>query len=200
MEGRTEYDAFPVAARRLHELESGRFKTLESLGIAVIDAQTDSQIAPLGAHFVSLGKTVFAVFDKQDPAAKAEIDAVPMHAYEAPETSFENMLLNGTAETALRRFALSVVVDNRWPSHLMAKKPTDTMALADLRDVLSDYLKKFKGSGEAADLLAQCDVAEMPSFIVETLEAIQLLVTPPAPAETKAGEDQASAEELPPTD
>ena len=82
----------------------------------------------------------------------------------------------------------------------MAKKPTDTMTLADLRDALSDYLKKFKGSGEAADLLAQCDVAEIPSFIVETLEAIQLLVTPPVPAETKAGGDQASAEELPPTD
>ncbi len=200
VEGRTEYDAYPVAARRLHELESDRFKTLESLGIAVIDAQTDSQIVPLGTHFASLGKTVFAVFDKQDSAAKAVIDTVPMHAYEAPEMSFEKMLLNGTAETALRRFALSVVAENRWPSHLMAKKPTDTMTLADLRDALSDYLKKFKGSGEAADLLAQCDVAEMPSFIVETLEAIQLLVvTPPVPAETKAGGDQASDEELPPT-
>lgn len=200
VEGRTEYDAFPVAARHLHELESGRFKTLESLGIAVIDAQTDSQIAPLGAHFISLGKTVFGVFDKQDPAAKAEIDAVPMHAYESPETSFEKMLLNGTAETALRRFALAVVEENRWPSHLMAKKPTETMTLADLRDALSDYLKKFKGSGEAADLLAQCDVAETPSFILATLEAIQLVVTPPVPTEAAAGGDQASAEELPQTD
>ncbi len=45
-EGRTEYDAFPAAARRLNELHPEEFKTLEVLGVAVLNAETDSQVAP----------------------------------------------------------------------------------------------------------------------------------------------------------
>lgn len=55
-EGRTEYDAFPAAARRLHELDPDRFKTLEALGLALVSANTDSQVAPLGEYFSKLGK------------------------------------------------------------------------------------------------------------------------------------------------
>lgn len=182
-EGRTEYDAWPAVARRLNELEPDRFHTLESLGIAVVDAQTDSQVVPLSGYFLGFGKTVFAVFDKQEPAQKAIIEALPIHSFEATEKGFENVVLKGTAEAALRRFALSLVTDGRWPSHLAAKTPGAATTLTELQDALSDYLKKSKGAGEAAELLAQCEAHEVPSFIVETLEAIQALVTPAPPEE-----------------
>lgn len=178
-EGRTEFDAFPAAARRLHELHADEFHTLEGLGVAVLDATTDSQVAPLGEYFTGLGKVVFAVFDKQQPAQKALIEASVKHPFEATEKGFENVVLQGTQETALRRFADYLVKDDHWPSHLTAAKPTNGMALADLVASLRQLLKWGKGNGYAADLLTMCAKEEMPAFIVTTLSAIQAVIEPP---------------------
>jgi putative ATP-dependent endonuclease of OLD family len=178
-EGRTEYDAFPAAARRLHELDPARFKSLEALGLAIVSANTDSQIGPLGVYFGNLGKTVLAVFDKQDLAQKIEIEAKIPHVFESQEMNFEDVLLKGTAESALRRYSLELVTEGDWPQHLSAKMPTATMPLQELRDGLKNYLDWKKGAGSAADLLGQCSLDEFPEFIVSTLEAIKLLVEPP---------------------
>ena len=178
-EGRTEYDAFPAAARRLNELDPEHFKTLESLGVAVLDAQTDSQIAPLGAFFAELGKQVFAVFDRQTEAARTVIASVPMLTFESPEMGFEKMILTATAEPSLRRWALSLVSENRWPSHLAANRPATAMSLGEIQAALTDYLKGSKGESGAADLLSQCTIDEMPTFVVQTLEVIQKAVNPP---------------------
>ncbi|TEB09605.1 AAA family ATPase [Pelotomaculum propionicicum] len=110
-EGKTEYDAFPVAAKRLHELFPDEYTSLEGLGIAMINAETDSQVAPLGDYFRKLGKTVFAVFDKQSEESRTNIIAVIDHAFEAPEKGFENVVVNGSSETALRRYAI-FLIDN----------------------------------------------------------------------------------------
>ncbi len=197
VEGRTEFDALPAAARRLNELHSDDFKTFEGLGIAVVNAETDSQVAPLGEHFSKLGKQVFAVFDKQTAGAKAAIEVVVPHAYESPEKGFEKVILNGTAETALRRFAVALVADQEWPSHLAAKTPTSAMPLDALRDTLADYLLWSKGSGTAADLLGQCSRDEMPAFVVQTLTAIKTVVEPPA-AEPLLGQSNANPAPTPP--
>lgn len=172
-EGRTEYDAFPAAARRLNELHPEEFKSLEALGIAIVNAETDSQIEPLGSFYRALGKIIFAVFDKQTPTSKLKIVAAVNHPYEAPEKGFENVILNGTDESALRRYANSLVSNDEWPSHLSTKTPSNAMPIGELKDALRDYLKWAKGSGDVADLLGQCTKQEMPKFIVETLESIQ---------------------------
>lgn len=192
-EGRTEYDAFPAAARRLHELDPNEFKPLEALSIAVVNAETDSQIAPLGEHLSKLGKNVFAIFDKQATAQKAVIAAVIPHAFEAPENKFEDVVLNGTAESGLRRYALSIVESGDWPSHLSQKTPTATMSLNDLKDALCGYLSWSKGAGGAADLLGQCSRDEMPQFIVNTLLAIQAIVEP-APTVQTGGDSREEPE------
>jgi putative ATP-dependent endonuclease of the OLD family len=172
-EGRTEYDAFPAAARRLHELNPAEFSSLEALGLAVVSADSDSQVAPLGAHFAKLGKMVFAVFDQQAPAQKAAIAAAVTHPYEGPELTFERTLLNGTAEAALRRYAASLVSSGEWPPHLAANKPQPATTLADLRAALSEYLTWAKGTGTAADLLLECAQSEMPTYVVDTLRQIK---------------------------
>jgi putative ATP-dependent endonuclease of OLD family len=177
-EGRTEYDALPAAARRLHELHPEEFRSFEGNGIALLNANTDTQIAALGEHFTNLGKVVLAIFDKQDASKKAEIEAKIAHTFESPETSFEKMLLNGSAEAALRRYAIALVSDGEWPRHLSGKTPTDAMPVADLRDALYGYLSWSKGAGGAADLLGQCSRDEMPEFVVQTLSAIEGIVGP----------------------
>lgn len=187
-EGRTEYDAFPAAARRLHELHPDEFRTIEALGIAIVNATTDSQVAPLGDYFTILGKTVFAVFDKQTAEQKALIDFSVQYPFEAQEKGFEDVVLNGTAESALRRFAMEIVSSGEWPTHLATTKPTPATPLADLRSALRSFLSWAKGTGDAADLLSICTKEEMPVFIVETLLCIQQIIEPPAPPEANNDE------------
>ncbi|UXE67950.1 MAG: AAA family ATPase [Chryseotalea sp. WA131a] len=175
-EGRTEFDAFPSAARKLHEIDSSRYSTLEGLGIAVINAETDSQIEPLGKFFKDLGKVVYATFDKQEPTVKAAIDLVVHHSFEAPETSFEKVILNGTADTALRRFAGELVSSKEWPSHLHDKTPTSEMPLEELKGALLEYFNWSKGSGDAGHLLSQCTEHELPVFVKDTLLAINATI------------------------
>ncbi|MBU2856698.1 AAA family ATPase [Acidithiobacillus ferrooxidans] len=178
VEGRTEYDAVSTAARRLHELDPDRFKTLESLGLAVINAETDSQIAPLGSYFRTLGKKVYAISDQQEPAASAAISAAVDTAFESPEASFEKLLLNHTDEAALRRFGKDAVDDGRWPSHLAAETPYDGMDIAALKAALGKFLKNNKGTSEAAFLVGMCSEAELPEFLVSTIEAIRIHCSP----------------------
>lgn len=182
VEGRTEYDAIPTVARRLHELNPERFKTLESLGVAVINAETDSQVAPLGSYFKGLGKTVYAIFDHQeDPAASASITAAVDQAFESPESSFEKLILNYTDEAALRRFGKDAVDDDRWPSHLAAEEPFDGMEVAALKAALGKFFKHNKGASEAALLVGMCSEAELPNFLVSAIEGIKVHCSPPVP-------------------
>lgn len=178
VEGRTEFDALPAAARRLHELEPANYKTLEALGVAVINAGTDAQVAPLGKFFGDLGKTVFAVFDKQETAASTAIKAAVHYPFESAEKGFENLVLRHTAEAALRRFALRLVADGAWPSHLATKTPTATTPIDQLRDTLSHFFSWAKGSGDAGDLLGECSVDEMPLYVREALGSILAAVEP----------------------
>jgi len=191
-EGHTEYDAVPAAARRLHELKPNEFRTLEAMGIAIINAETDSQIVTLGEYFKRLGKVVFAIFDKQAPEKVVDIRGAVHHAYEAPEKGFERIILKGASEAALRRFAKTLVDDGRWPPHLKKISPTDAMPLEGLRKALFEYLCWQKADGNAARLLSECQAEEMPAFIVETLTAIQEVVTPPPP-EPEQREAEASS-------
>lgn len=173
VEGETEYDAFPAAAKRLRFLHSPEHESLEAMGIAVICAQSDSQVAPLGEYFRRLGKVVYAIYDKQSPSQGAIIAAAVEQSFESPAQSFEDVLLAGTKEEALRRFGVALVSDGEWPPHLTQKAPTSSSTLAELRDGLYSYLRWSKGSAGAAELLSQCTRDEMPGYVVETLRSIQ---------------------------
>ncbi len=104
------------------------------------------------------------------------ITAILIFPGEAPEAGIEAVILNGTAESALRRYALGLVKSGEWPSHLSAKTPTETMPIDDLKEALSNYLLWAKGAGGVADLLGECSRDEMPMFIVNTILAIKTIV------------------------
>jgi putative ATP-dependent endonuclease of OLD family len=195
-EGRTEFDALPAAARRLCDLDANHYKSLENLGVAIIDARGDTNVAPLGKFFRSLGKLVFAVFDKQTPEALAAIAAAVDHPYESATKGFENLVLQGTSEAALRGYATAVVAAGDWPPHLAAKTPTALTPLAELQGMLSVYFGWAKGSGDAGDLLASCQaVDDMPEYVRVTLRTIKNIIelTPPRAQDPGATAEVAAA-------
>lgn len=174
VEGRTEYDVVPAAARRMAQLDPTRHRSLDSLGIAVVSADTDSQVVPLVKYFEKLGKTVFAIYDEQtDRDISGEIE----NGFEAPEKSMEKLLSNHTDLEALEAFVDDLIERGDWPLQ-ESEQPDEDTSEKDFRKLCVSVLSKFKGSGESAELISRCQIHEMPDFIVETLEAIQQLVEP----------------------
>jgi putative ATP-dependent endonuclease of OLD family len=170
-EGRTEYDAFPACAKKLYEFDSN-YKTFDALGIAVINAETDSQIAPIGEFYKAIGKTVFAVFDKQTSESLNKITASVDFAFEATEKGFENVVIKGISIEVLKQYALDLIKDGVWPTHY-TEKPDENTTNEDLKRMMSKFLKDKKGSGEIAELLSSCkSKEELPDYIIKTIDSI----------------------------
>lgn len=167
-EGQTEYDSFPTCAYLLNKLEGDNFKSFDALGIAVINAETDSSIAKFAEYFKVLGKEVYAVFDKQTPENLKLIKASVHHCYEAPEKGFENVVINGISFEVLKKYALKLVADGGWPTHIKPI-PEETLSADELKIIMRKFLKDRKGSGEASEILSKCMKSELPEFIVNTL-------------------------------
>ncbi len=185
-EGATEATAFPVVCRRLAEIDPTKYSSLEALGICTIDSGTESQIADLGGLYRGLGKTVYAVCDKQseanEAAIKAQVDELFMHT----EKGIEDLVLKNTTTDALGRFVDLLT----WPKHLNKKYPDPK---ADVLNAVSDYFGWAKGNWGLADFLAQCTEEEIPQWMRETCIRIRGLSQPPSiefPAKEKPGTEE----------
>lgn len=177
-EGRTEYDVYSSAARKLQSLHPEKSISFELLGISLIDAQTDSQVAEIGQYFRGLNKTVYAVFDKQEEEAHDRIKASVDFYYEATEHGIEKVVINGIKPDILVDYGIHLVDEGDWPTHLSQYAPHDKMSAEEIRDVLFKYFKSAKGNGALADLIQYCSEKEMPSFIKETIYSISKTVYP----------------------
>ncbi|MGO1164570.1 ATP-dependent nuclease [Brucella pseudogrignonensis] len=174
-EGATEAASFPVAARRLAELNPATYASVEALGICVIDAGTESQIADLAALYKRLGKRTFAICDKQTAVAQAAIKAQVERLFMHAEKGIEDLILKNTTPAALERFA--DVLD--WPPHLAVKYPDPK---AQAQAALKEYFGWSKGNWGIADFLAQCNEAEIPQFLRDACLELKNLCDPPPAA------------------
>lgn len=157
-EGPTEASAFPVACRRLAEIASSKYSSLEALGICVVDADGEKNIPGMAKLYRKLGKRTFALCDKQGDKNKnlieAEVDILLMH----DEKGFEDLVLKGASEDALKRFAARL----DWPSHLTSKYPDPSTKVLD---ALADYFAWSKGNWGIADFFVQCAEHEFPDWV-----------------------------------
>ncbi len=184
-EGATEATSLPVVARRLAELNPAIYASLEALGVCVIDAGSENQIADLGALYRSLGKRTFALCDNQTDAAKAAIEEQVERLFMHDQKGVEDLILKNTTQAALERFADQL----DWPPHLLAKYP-DPKAQAAV--ALGDYFGWSKGNWGIAEFLAQCSEAEIPQWLREVCVTLKALCDPPPqPAEAEGEDDLA---------
>lgn len=177
-EGRTEYDVYSSASRKMQRLHPEKSYSFDLLGIALVNAETDTQVAPLGQYYKELGKTVYAVFDKQEDSASEQITSIVDYAYEANEHGIEDLILKGISESVLLKFALNIVRDGEWPAHLSDKIPSETMQNDELYKAMKAYFKHKKGEGALAELVQFCEEDEMPLFIKDTIISISETVYP----------------------
>lgn len=171
-EGATEATSLPVAARRLAELNPTTYSSVEALGVCVIDAGTESQIADLAMLYKALGKRTFALCDKQTDEAKTVIEAQVERLFMHGEKGIEDLVLKNTTQAALERFAGTL----QWPPHLLTKYPNPkAQALAALKE----YFGWAKGNWGIADFLVQCNESEIPQWLRDTCLALKFACDPP---------------------
>lgn len=182
-EGPTEYSAFPVVCRRLAEINPKSYLSLEALGICTVDADGEKNVPGMAQLYKALGKRTFAICDKQEEANKALIEAQVELLLMHDEKGFEDLVLKGTTEEALKRFAKQL----DWPTHLAQKYP-DPEAQAEA--ALRDYFFWSKGNWGTADFLAQCSEEEIPEWLRDAALKLKAACTPAhAEADAEAGAD-----------
>lgn len=170
VEGNSEYNAFPAACRRLAYLEPERFSPLEGMGICTIDAGGEGSIADLASLYTSLGKSTYALCDKQTKKNRERIEGEVVRLFMHEEVGFENLVLKNTKKKAIKRFAKSI----DWPSKVLARhdKPDEDPIAA-----IETLFKEYKGEGYIADFLAQCSVEEMPKWIKKSCRSLHKLAS-----------------------
>ena len=178
-EGATEATAIVAAARRLSELNPAIYKPIEALGLAVLDADGESNIPKLAKMFKSLDKKVFVICDQQTLPATALItphaDTLFMHG----ETKTETVIVNQSHIDAKTRYLTSLVNDGFWINDFANQYP---VPINDVDGALALYLEKNKGNWAVADFLAQCLEAEMPQFFKDTCAQLRAVIEPPSVA------------------
>lgn len=192
-EGATEASAFPVVCRRLSELKPDTYRSLEAMGVCVVDADSETNIPGMAKLYRDLGKRTFALCDKQEAAHQAaiekEVECLLMHG----EKGFEALVLKGTTEDALKRFAATI----DWPQDLTQTFPDP---VAQATDALAAYFKKNKGNWGISDFLAQCSEDEIPEWLRLACTRLMDICDPPPPppaeaaAQPEAGEPGAPAD------
>lgn len=178
-EGAAEAASFPAVARRLAELMPDKYSSLEALGICVIDAGTETQVADLAKLYQGLGKTTFAACDKQTDEKKTVIEAQVKKLFMHEEKGFEDLVLKNTTEDALKRFCNTMI----WPPHLL-KKYRDPAA--NPVAAVEDYFLWSKGNWGIADFLAQCTESEIPEWIRTACLELKKLCMPAEEAAAKS--------------
>jgi len=177
-EGKTEYDVYSSASRKMQCLHPEKSYSFDLLGIALVNAETDTQVSALGQYYKRLGKTVYAVFDKQEERDSEQIALAVDCAYEANEHGIEDVVLKGIKPSVLLRFALDVVASGEWPPHLSNQTPYEGMKDDELYTTMKLYFKNKKGEGALAELVQFCEEDEMPLFIKDTIISISETVYP----------------------
>ena len=176
VEGKTEYDVIPSVARYLHALDSRKFSPLEGLGIAIINAETDSQITPIATHLNKMGKITMAIYDKQQETQGKLIRESVSYPFESSEKGFEKLIIENTSFDKIKKFAIDLVGENSWPDHLSSLMPNVNNTEQEIKKALYEYLVWSKGLDTISDLLKTCQINEIPKFITESLEEIKALV------------------------
>jgi len=164
-EGATEAQSFPSVCRRLYELNPEVYSPIEALGVCVVDAGGETNIADMAKIYKDLGKQVFAICDKQVSTEETKIVDTVDNLFMHQEDSFEDLVLKNTPQSAIDSYATKIV----WPQYFIDKyKTPETQAGI----ALSEYFATNKADYAMADFLSQLNESDIPQWLKD--KAIEL--------------------------
>ena len=146
------------------------------------DAKTYDELKQIIEKDGGFVRCYFEPSKESEAKIKAEVELLLMHE----EKGFENLVIKGTTQAALERFASQL----DWPPHILKHYPEP---VAQAVDALGEYFAWSKGSWGIADFLAQCSEAETPTWIKEAAKKLKEACVPPPPPAEKVESADANA-------
>jgi putative ATP-dependent endonuclease of OLD family len=189
-EGATEAAAYSGLAKASAAANPDEYARLDTRGWAILDAGGETNVAQFAEFFRNLGKQVAAVFDQQPEARRAEIEAASDLSFEQPYPGFEELIAAEVPGDAQRRFVEGLIADGRWPAHFDEPSGDDEVFVK----AVSKLLKKGKGDGWAAELLAGLNEAEFPVSMTYILKELRAASEPPALRAPDTTDEQPASE------
>lgn len=177
VEGISDAEVLVAASDVLEEdSKPGTYTPLDLSGVTIVQCEGDSGILRYGEFFHSLGKKIYAFYDKQNNAAIAgDMDKLFDGTWQLEQTGIEYLLADEVAIAVLRRFLKRASKWDDYPNN--PAKPAQFSYKAELDDdevrkLARRVLKARKGSGYAGRLVELCGEDDLPDIVVEALEAI----------------------------
>lgn len=175
VEGVSDTEVLTAASNVLEEEEEA-YTPLDLSGVTIVHCDGDGGILRYGEFFRTLGKKIYAFYDKQSNATIVdEIEELFDSSWQLDQTGVEYLLADEVAVDVLRRFLKRASKWDDYPSN--AQKPELFEYKAELSDnevrkLVRRVLKVRKGSGYAGRLVELCDADDLPKVIVDALEVI----------------------------
>lgn len=177
VEGVSDAEALYSASAVLEEQsEEGSYTPLDLSGVTIVQCEGDRGLLRYGEFFSSLGLKIYAFYDRQkNDAGNDDIDALFDKAWELEQTGIEYLLAEEISISVVRDFLKVAEAWDDYPHN--ARKPQfygyDQDADDDnVRKLCKRVLMARKGAGYAKHLVEMCGVNDLPSVVVEALEAI----------------------------
>lgn len=195
VEGVSDAEVLSAASDVLEEgYDPGTYTPLDLSGVTIVQCEGDGGILRYGEFFKSLGKKIYAFYDKQANGDIADdIDNLFDESWQLDQTGIEFLLADEVAIAALRKFLKRASKWEDYPSN--AAKPAQFTYEAgldddDVRKLAKRVLKVRKGSGYAGRLVELCGPDDLPEIVVEALATIsEALPDNLAPEDDEGDED-----------
>lgn len=200
VEGVSDAEVLSSASDVLEEdYDPGTYTPLDLSGVTIVQCEGDGGILRYGEFFKSLGKTIYAFYDKQANVDIADdIDDLFDGSWQLDQTGIEFLLAEEVEIAVLRKFLKRASKWEDYPSN--AAKPElfkyDAADLDDdgVRKLAKRVLKVRKGSGYAGQLVELCEPDDLPGIVVEALETISEALPDNLAPEDDEGDEDGSPE------
>ena len=175
-EGSTEASSYSAAARHLSELDPDTYQSFEAMGVAIFNAESENNIPIFGDFFKNLEKETFAVYDRQNAANRAKIEASIDYCYESKHQGFEDLIIEETDREILLDYVQDLHDDGDWPGHISVDVNVRDMDGGDFDDALLDYLTWQKAAGSCAEIISLCTIDELPETLKDQIAEITNII------------------------
>jgi len=177
VEGISDAEALYSASAVLEEhSDEGSYTPLDLSGVTIVQCEGDGGLLRYGEFFAGLGLNIYAFYDRQrNSAVSDQIEALFSVAWELEQTGIEYLLAEEISIEVVRDFLEEAENWDDYPRNLRKPELYEYDPEADdddVRNICKRVLKTRKGSGYAQRLVEMCDADDLPSIIVEALEAI----------------------------
>lgn len=156
--------------------KSDTYIPLDISGTTIVCCGGDGAILSYGRFFQSLGKKIYAFYDKQSNKSIAkEIKNLFDESWEIKQKGMEFLLTEEVAIVILRKFLKRASKWDDYPINTANSarfEYNDALEENCVRELAKRVLRKRKGSGYMARLVELCDPDDLPSIVVEALETI----------------------------